>query len=172
MKSIIKYNTMMVFIIIFFILFPEYAFASGMEGLPFVFIFCPFLVICINFGKYLYLKPHKELKNTFGTFVGVVITEIILISLCHWPVVLLMLFLSLITGIEGFRISESLEDIGLILMGVSYGIMAIVPNLFLLKEEGQSFINTLKIPKKIIRATILAFIFPTITVIVIYILVT
>jgi len=171
MNLLNQYIIRIFFIFIAFILFPKYALASGMEGIGILLILGPLFIICVNFGKYLYLKSNKELKLSFVAFVGVVITELFLIYFSYYPIMIILVLLKL-NGIETYKILESYEVLGLFAQALSYGVLAILPNLFLLREKDQTFIRVLKSPNKVFLAAILAFIIPTIGVILRYISIT
>ena len=125
------------------------------------------IIIVVNIFKLLILRPNKNFKFSLGTLFCVAVAEIFLIFLSRFPIALILIFLKLV-GFKTYEIMEFYELLGIIALAISYGLLAIVPNLFLVRERDQKFFEIITVPKKIFHAAMLAFITPVIGVILIY----
>ena len=147
-------------------LFPKPAFATG-PGQAVAFLMVGAVIILdVNIFKLLILWPNKKIKFSLGKHFCVVVAEIFLIYLCYIPIQLILHFLALI-GIKTYEITDSHPLLGLFALATSYGLLAILPNLFLFREKDQKVLEILTVPKKIFHAAIFAFITPLIGVILI-----
>jgi hypothetical protein len=142
-------------------LFPKHAFATGPGKAIAFLIFGVAIIIIVNIFKLLILRPNKNLKFSLGTIFCVAFVEIFLIFLSRFPIVLILIVLKLL-GYKTYEIMESYQLLGIIALAISYGLLAIVPNLFLVREKDQKLFEIITVPKKILHAAMLAFITPTI----------
>lgn len=150
-----------IFILLICILLPKLAFANGMAQLGAFLVLGPVIIICVNIFKYFSLKSNKIFILSFGIIFGVIIAEICLIFIYHFPMLLIFFFFKLI-GINIFELTESYPLLGLFVQAISFGLLAIFPNLFLVREKDQKFTEIATVPKKVLFAAMLAFITPTI----------
>lgn len=140
------------------------------EGFGYVLFLGPFFIVLINLWKYLYLKSNKKFKLSFISFIGVTITEFFLCFFIYFFFLDILEFIySIITGTEPSKIDKFFQShqsyyitVYIYVNGMVYGIIATFLNTFLLKTREQKFIDILKTPSILVRAIILAFIFPII----------
>ena len=150
------------------ILFPKPAYATGPGQAIAFLIVGAVIILCVNIFKLIILRPNKKIKFSLGTLFCVAVAEIFLILIHHLPILPVLILLKLI-GLKTYELMGSHELLGLFASAISYGLLAIVPNLFLVRERDQKFMEILTVPKKIFHAAMLAFITPAIGVILIYI---
>ena len=145
-------------------LFPKYAYATGPGQAIAFLILAVVIILGVNIFKLLILWPDKKIKFSLGTHLCVVIAEIFLIFFSRFPITLLQIFLKLF-GFNIYEIMRSYQWLGIIAWPISFGLLAILPNLFLVRERDQKLLEILTVPEKIFHAAMLAFITPAIGVV-------
>jgi hypothetical protein len=145
-------------------LFSKPAFATGPGQAAAFLIVGAVIILGVNIFKLLILWPDKKIKFSLGTHFCVVVAEIFLIYLCYIPIQLIIHLLAQI-GIKTYETTDSNPLLGLFALAISYGLLAILPNLFLFRERDQKVLEIFTVPKKIFHAALFAFITPVIGVI-------
>lgn len=144
--------------------FPGYAYAHTLGMFDEFFIAGPMIIPFANIIKLIIVKlrkPYKESRPLGKTFLCVVIVEIFLVFFSGS----IILFIK-----DGIFHSDPAFHSGLTEMQwvfsliILYGVLSILPNFSLVKERNQKLKEIAANPKKILYATILAFITPAIVI--------
>jgi hypothetical protein len=140
------------------ILFPDTSYAHVTRFFDGFAIVSPFIIVVVNFFKFLIIaqfNSHNNTKKLFNLILSVAAAEIFLIFVVYC---IALAFLSI------FNITNhEIEEIHIFfLMIISFGIIAIAPNILLVKDEKQEFSKAIAIPKTFICAAMLAFITPSV----------
>ena len=136
------------------LIFSGTAFATGPGKIVHYLIIVAFILLISNVFKFFILK-HYKISVTFIKLSFVMISEIIiLIGFVQFPVMVILLFLNLI-GVD-----FPIEDMGLLLLSFSFGILSIIPNIFLIRDKKQPLKEVVIYPKNILYAGALGSIVP------------
>ncbi len=141
-------------------LIPKHAFAHMIGELAGLFFLCPILIPFSNIFKLIIIKlitPHKEDKSFGKTLLGITLIELLLFFICYFIILQIQYALYHIDTALRDQLTEMFWVFSVIII---YWVFSIIPNFFYVKERNLQLKETIVVPKKIIYASMLAFITP------------